>query len=175
MPNRQHHNYCQRTVAACQLSTFFQATFIALLLAAITACSGRHHHVFTEQERHRADSVAAATPGTDSLRTLAAQCAREGNVCGEMAAYSTLGKRYREKSLFTEAIDAHTKGLQCAVKACDTLLIVQALNNIGTNFRRMGILDRASSYHFRPSPTAMRAATTRAVICARRAWCRSMA
>ena len=148
MPNRQHHNYCQRTVAACQLSTFLQAAFITLLLAAITACSGRHHHVFTEQERHRADSVAAATPGTDSLRTLAAQCAREGNVCGEIAAYSTLGKRYREKSMFTEAIDAHTKGLQCAVKACDTLLIVQALNNIGTNFRRMGILDRASSYHY---------------------------
>lgn len=95
-----------------------------------------------------ADSVAAATPGTDSLRTLAAQCAREGNACGEMAAYSALGKRYREKSMFTEAIDAHTKGLQCAVKACDTLLIVQALNNIGTNFRRMGILDRASSYHY---------------------------
>ena len=148
MPNRQHHNYCLRTVATCQLSTFLQAAFIALLLAAITACSGRRHHVFTEQERHRADSVAAATPGTDSLRTLAAQCAREGNVCGEMAAYSALGKRYREKSMFTEAIDAHTKGLQCAVKACDTLLIVQALNNIGTNFRRMGILDRASSYHY---------------------------
>lgn len=125
------------------------AIMLMFLTLAIAACSGRRAHIPTEEERHVADSVALATPGIDSLRVLAKQCASKGNACGEMAAYNELGKRYRKKSMFVEAIDAHTKGLQCAVAACDTLQIVQALNNIGTNFRRMGILDKASSYHYR--------------------------
>ncbi len=58
------------------------------------------------------------------------------------------GVRYREQARFNEAIECHRKGLQIAMHLKDTFAIVRALNNIGTNFRRLGILDEASTYHY---------------------------
>ena len=65
-----------------------------------------------------------------------------------IAAYRAQGKALREKSQFAEAIAAHQQELALARRVADTLSIVQALNNIGTNFRRMGILDEASEHHY---------------------------
>ena len=58
------------------------------------------------------------------------------------------GSRYRNESRFSEALDAHKKGLEAAMEASDTFEIIQALNNIGTDYRRMGILEDASSSHY---------------------------
>ena len=66
-----------------------------------------------------------------------------------IAHYREKGKELRNSSKFVEAIDAHKHGLALAEQAHDTLEIVQALNNIGTDYRRMGILDEASSFHYR--------------------------
>lgn len=118
------------------------------LLAILTTCGSNPRKSYSEKERQEIDSIVAANHNLDSLRTLVGRFAQNGNTYGEIASYREMGKCYREKSLFTEAIDAHQKGLQCAIKSCDTLQIIQALNNIGTNFRRMGILDKASSYHY---------------------------
>ncbi len=118
------------------------------LLAILTTCGSNPHKSYSEKERQEIDSIVTANHNIDSLKTLAGRFAQNGNTYGEIVSYREMGKCYREKSLFTEAIDAHQKGLQCAIKSCDTLQIIQALNNIGTNFRRMGILDKASSYHY---------------------------
>lgn len=74
---------------------------------------------------------------------------KDGNRLGEIVAYNELGKCYREESRFSEAIETHKKGLMLSVNLCDTLQIIQALNNIGTNYRRIGFLDEASSYHYK--------------------------
>ena len=66
-----------------------------------------------------------------------------------IAHYREKGKELRDSSKFVEAIDTHKHGLALAEQAHDTLEIVQALNNIGTDYRRMGILDEASSYHYK--------------------------
>lgn len=66
-----------------------------------------------------------------------------------IAHYREKGKELRKSSKFEEAIDTHKHGLALAEQAHDTLEIVQALNNIGTDYRRMGILDEASSYHYK--------------------------
>ncbi len=66
-----------------------------------------------------------------------------------IAAYRAQGKSLREKSHFSEAITAHQQELALASRVADTLSMVQALNNIGTNFRRMGILDEASDNHYK--------------------------
>ena len=50
------------------------------------------------------------------------------------------GKELRNSSRFLEALDIHRRGLAIAKEAKDTLGIVQALNNIGTDYRRLGIL-----------------------------------
>lgn len=41
------------------------------------------------------------------------------------------------------------EGLRLAMQRKDTSEVIQALNNIGTNFRRLGIMDEASNYHYR--------------------------
>lgn len=66
-----------------------------------------------------------------------------------IAHYREKGKELRDSSKFVEAIDTHKHWLALAEQAHDTLEIVQALNNIGTDYRRMGILDEASSYHYK--------------------------
>ena len=122
---------------------------LLLPLLIYAACGGGASvNPYSEAERKAIDSVLLSNRDCDTLLAAAQQYAAEGNAYGEMAAYRELGKRYREESRFAEAIEAHKQGLQRAVEQCDTIQIIQALNNIGTNFRRMGILDEASSYHY---------------------------
>lgn len=47
-----------------------------------------------------------------------------------------------------DAIYCHRRELKLAQELGDTVAIVQALNNIGTNYRRMGVLDEAIDYHY---------------------------
>ena len=43
----------------------------------------------------------------------------------------------------------HSEGLKLAEDIVDTLEMVQALNNIGTIYRRLGVLNTATDYHYR--------------------------
>ena len=51
-----------------------------------------------------------------------------------MRHYREQGRQLREGSRFTEAIEAHKRELEFAMKKRDTIAIIQAYNNIGTNF-----------------------------------------
>ena len=84
----------------------------------------------------------------DSLRTVMQQFTDEENDIGKMICYKQLGARQRENARFSEAISSHQKGLEIALKLNDTIEIVQAMNNLGTNFRRIGAQSEASQYHF---------------------------
>lgn len=57
------------------------------------------------------------------------------------------GKKLRNESRFDDALKVHGEGLRLAELARDTLEWVQALNNIGTDYRRLGVLDAAQQYH----------------------------
>lgn len=127
-------------------SGIFMMSFLLLILA---ACNGHPHKTYSAEEKAEIDSIVQANSNADSLNLLAERFAQNGNAYGVTATYRELGKNYYKNSRFAEAIDTYKKGLQCAVKSCDTLQIIQALNNIGTSFRRMGILDEASSYHYK--------------------------
>lgn len=106
--------------------------------------SGNH----TSQERKTIDSTLKATPATGSLDSLLKDYEKHGNPLGAMLVNKELGKRSRETARFNEAIGYHRRSLQLALEIKDTLEAIQALNNIGTNFRRMGILDEASTFHY---------------------------
>src|SRR5690554_2002578 len=84
----------------------------------------------------------------DSLRTILQQFVEEKNDVGKMICYKQLGSRQRENARFSDAISSHQKGLEIALKLNDTLEIVQAMNNLGTNFRRIGAQSEASQYHY---------------------------
>ncbi|MDX9909019.1 MAG: response regulator, partial [Mariniphaga sp.] len=84
----------------------------------------------------------------DSLQILLKQFIEEKDNVGEMLCYKQIGLRQRESSRFSEAINSHQQGLDLALQLKDTIEIVQAMNNLGTNFRRIGALSEASQYHY---------------------------
>lgn len=103
----------------------------------------------TEGDREVADSLVRATRGTDSLAMLQKRLESEGDRLGSVVALREWGRQLRNESRFEEALRTHSEGLQQAEALGDTLEWVQALNNIGTDYRRMGVLDVAQEYHYR--------------------------
>ena len=85
----------------------------------------------------------------DSLRLMLQQFTEEQNDYGIMLSQKQLGLYMRENSRFLEAIEHHQEGLNAALKLKDTLEIVQAYNNLGTDFRRIGSQGEASEFHYR--------------------------
>ena len=57
------------------------------------------------------------------------------------------GESLRKNSLFDQSIQVHTQELNLAKSVGDTISMVKALNNIGTNYRRLGLLEDASRNH----------------------------
>lgn len=123
---------------------------VAVALFFLTSCCNKTQTPkYSEAEIQYTDSIVAANrQDFDSLSTLADRFYEQKNYYGAEIAYRDLGKLYREHSMFEEAISTQKKGLTIAIDHCDTIQIIQALNNIGTSFRRIGILDEASSYHY---------------------------
>ena len=124
------------------------AVLYAVLLT--VCCKEQTHGDLSETHRTQIDSITNAnSQNIDSLITYLGKYNSEDDIYGKMTICRELGKCYRNRSRFTDAIAVHKLGLTCAETLKDTLQIIQALNNIGTNLRRMGILDEATSYHYR--------------------------
>lgn len=104
---------------------------------------------FSNEDRTAVDSIVRSTSNIDSLSILQKRFEQEGNILGSIVAYRELGRVLRDESRFDEALNIHIKCLKQAEFIRDTLEWVQALNNIGTNYRRMGVLDVAHDYHYR--------------------------
>ena len=100
-------------------------------------------------EQARIDSIVHVNRSIDSLVVILERFDEEGSRQGQVATYRELGRAYRNATMYQEAIEAHKKGLEIAEEICDTLQIVQALNNIGTVYRRMGLLEEAASWDYR--------------------------
>ena len=58
------------------------------------------------------------------------------------------GKTLRDQARFKEALQLHEHALELATRIGDTLNIIAANNNLGTDMRRMGLLDAALAYHY---------------------------
>ena len=59
------------------------------------------------------------------------------------------GTVYRNQSLFEQAIATHDSCIRMAEDIHDTMQLVIALNNQGTNFRRLSSMQEASNLHYR--------------------------
>lgn len=103
---------------------------------------------FTYDERKKADSMVRTVRNIDTLALMQKQMEKEGNRLGSIIALRSLGERMRNESRFEEALSVHSEGLRQAEAIGDTLEWVRALNNIGTDYRRMGMLDVAQVYHY---------------------------
>ena len=124
-----------------------KAFFILPALLLLAACAGRHR-CHTPQERREADSIVAQAQGIEALAKLQAQLEKQGNKLGSVVALREWGKALRDESRFEESLRVHSKGLKQAEAMGDTIEWVLALNYIGTNYRRLGVLDAAQTYHY---------------------------
>lgn len=107
--------------------------------------------VQTEQESQYREELLSklySIRSEDSLKIVLQRFVEENNDVGKMITYKQLGFRQRENARFSDAISSHQQSLQIALKLKDTLEIVQAMNNLGTNFRRIGAHGEASQYHY---------------------------
>ena len=123
------------------LATFVTGFFL------LVSC-GKKSVAFTPDERKTADSIVHSVRTPDSLAMLQKRLESEGNKLGSIVALREWGKRLRNESRFEEALHTHSEGLRQAEAVGDTIEWVQALNNIGTDYRRMGVLDVAQEYHY---------------------------
>ncbi len=111
-------------------------------------CSNNSSLSFSEKDRNQIDSTVSSVTNIDSLKSILKTYTNENNILGEIVAYRELGKQLRDINNFTEAIKYNKKGVELAEEYNDTIEIIRGLNNIGTNYRRLGILDVASEYHY---------------------------
>lgn len=131
-------------------------TVIAICLISNSCSNESNSNRYSAKNHEEIDSVIKLYHTPDSLLMFATKCKHEGDQMGEVVALSKAGKAYRDNSDFTNAIKIHEKGLSKAEKLNDTIDIVRLLNELGTDYRRLSILDAASSYHYRALNYAMR-------------------
>lgn len=120
-----------------------------LLAGSLASCSEPSGVTFTLEERRASDSLVRAVRGVDALADLQARLEREGDRLGSIVALREWGKVLRNESRFDEALQVHSEGLRQAEAIHDTIEWVQALNHVGTDYRRLGIFDIAQEYHYR--------------------------
>jgi two-component system sensor histidine kinase ChiS len=146
--NQKHYCNPYKTHACSMRRCLFYVIgtvfFFSLML---TSCEKKDIS-FSVEEHRMADSIVRSVNSIDSLKLLQKQMEGSGNNIGNIIALRELGKALRNESRFEEALDVHSKGLRLAEAAGDTLEIVQAMNNIGTDYRRIGALDVAQEYHY---------------------------
>ena len=125
-------------------------TILFFLLAALLyGCNGGNNGSKSQVDYQRTDSILKNMRSVDTLRMFVNTFHASHDDCGEVIAMRELGKRLREESKFSEAIEIHKNGLKLAESIKDTNNIIHILNQLGTSYRRVGIMDEAASYHYK--------------------------
>ena len=155
-----HPDLCRSSFLRCRLpvadkiksvSLFLRFCFgcsVVVFVALLSACGHKQvgisyeDRVALEKQVERASTI-------DSIEALQRRFEEKGDKIGSIIALRIKGKRLRDESRFEEAVRAHSEALRQAEALNDTLELVRALNNIGTDYRRMSILDVAQEYHHR--------------------------
>lgn len=121
-----------------------------ILLVAVCACrNGQENTGMSEVDKQAVKDIITRVQKSDSLNYYIEQYIEEENYYGLCLAYNALGRNYRNRAEYAEALIAHNKARDYAVMAVDTPEIVQAYNNLGTDYRRLGELKEASLHHYR--------------------------
>ena len=124
-------------------------SLLFLLAALLYGCNGGDNGSKSQVDYHRTDSILKNMRSVDTLRMFVNTFHASHDDRGEVIAMRELGKRLREESKFSEAIEIHKNGLKLAESIKDTNNIIHILNQLGTSYRRIGIMDEAASYHYK--------------------------
>lgn len=125
-------------------------TILFFLLAALLyGCNGGNNGSKSQTAYRHTDSILKNMRSVDTLRMFVNTFHASHDDRGEVIAMRELGKRLREESKFSEAIEIHKNGLKLAESIKDTNNIIHILNQLGTSYRRIGIMDEAALYHYK--------------------------
>lgn len=118
-------------------------------MLSLTACQRRNNasESYTESQRLQLDTSAIRSKNIDSLTALVNRYKKSEERDKEMAAYAELGHCFLNANRYTSAIAAHQQQLEIATELDDTLMRASALNDLGVNYRRMGLYYDALSNH----------------------------
>ena len=112
---------------------------VALCMPSCTSCGHRPARGHGDEARFaQLDSVIGRVTSADSLAAMMKHYHAQGDAMGEMIASKYYGRERRTQSRFTDAITAHNRSLDIATQVEDTIEMVEALNELGTDCRRQG-------------------------------------
>ena len=128
--------YVFAALLTLSLSTFF------------SSCRKGSGTQVSSEERNEIDSIVKICKTESELFDLEKKYEARSNSLGKAAVYRELGERSRNESRFDDANKYHMLELNIATNNNDTIEMVRALNNIATNYRRLGFVDIATEYHY---------------------------
>lgn len=108
---------------------------------------------YTDNQRLQLDTTRNYTRNVDSVLRLVNRYRDERDAVREMAALAELGHACRAASRYADAIKAHQRQLHIAGELRDTLMTASALNDLGVNYRRMGLYYEGLSNHITAAET----------------------
>ena len=123
---------------------FWAICIITSILIGCNETNSNHGAIDTSHAEAIADSVR----DSEQLRKWLHHYDSLGDEKSELLIRQKYGKVMRDKSDFEAAIRQHDTCIAMATKQKDTLQLIIALNNQGTNFRRLGDLQEASNNHY---------------------------
>lgn len=120
--------------------------FIIGTIALFSACKSdeKSESLYSLEAQAVVDSIS----DIDSLLTIAKRYASLKDKKAELIIHEHVGKLYRDRSNFEKAIIHHDAEITLATAIHDTLHLVRALNNQGTNFRRISDMNEAAKFHY---------------------------
>lgn len=126
------------------LPIYYLSVVLGLLLLA--GCSDKKTvPIYNTPEYKQIERKLNAVADTTDLKHWLQVYRQSGNRMGESIVLRRLGRAYRVDTQFGRAILTHKQGLAVADSICDTMEIVNTLNEMGTNYRRLGAMYLATS------------------------------
>ena len=126
------------------LPIYYLSVVLGLLLLA--GCSDKKTvPIYNTPEYKQIERKLNAVADTTGLKHWLQVYRQSGNRMGESIVLRRLGRAYRVDNQFGRAILSHKRGLAVADSICDTMEIVNTLNELGTNYRRLGAMYLATS------------------------------
>ena len=112
--------------------------------------------VYTDRQWLMLDTTDNHTTNIDSLRRLVLKFRQAENPAYEMGALAELAHGYQTTSRYIDAVKVHRRQLSLAQQLNDTLMTASALNDLGINYRRMGLYYEALLHHSQAIATAQK-------------------
>ena len=128
-----------------KLICFFALLFIA---ASFLSCGDDKTRHIASPLKKEAQAIADSIQSLDDYPGYIQKYRKKGDRDCELVMRMAYGKCLRDNCLFKAAIIQHDSCIAIAREICDTFEIVNALNNQGTNYRRIGMMREASTAHY---------------------------